>query len=204
MLDIVIASGNAGKIREISDMFGDLPVHWIPQKEVGTSPEVVEDGTTFRENALKKASAIAEWSGMPALAEDSGLQVDALDGAPGVYSARFAGEHATDAENVALLLRKLEGVPPEARTARFRAVMVLLLPEGELIEAEGVCEGSIATKPSGDAGFGYDPVFVPSGEQETFARLGLDVKNRMSHRAKALANLRPPLLRRLERSGGGV
>ena len=191
---IVMATGNAGKVREIIKMFEDLPVEWVSQKDLGNPPEVIEDGTTFRENALKKARGISDWANLPAMAEDSGLQVDALDGAPGVYSARFAGENATDADNTRLLLEKLADVPEEKRTARFRAYSIISFRDGTTLEAEGVCEGRIAFEPAGDAGFGYDPVFIPAGEEKSFAQLGLDIKNGMSHRAKALENLRPLLV----------
>ncbi len=194
---IVIASGNAGKIREIRDLFRDLPVELIPMTEVGNPPHVEETGETFRANALLKARAISEWSGLPALADDSGLAVDALDGAPGVRSARFAGPDATDDQNTALLLERLTDVPEDRRTARFHAVVVLYESEHMVIEAEGTCEGRIALASAGSHGFGYDPVFVPAGETRTFAQLGAEVKNRISHRARALERMRDALERRL-------
>jgi len=194
---IVIATTNRGKIREIRELCAGIPVAWVAMTEVGTPPVVVEDGPTFRENARLKAETIARWSGLPALAEDSGLEVDALGGAPGVCSARFAGPNASDAANVALLLARLEGVPPEKRTARFWAAAVLWWPDGQVDEAEGVCEGRIARAPAGTSGFGYDPVFIPRTENATFAELGTEVKNRLSHRAQALRRLQLLLLKRI-------
>ena len=192
---IVIATANRGKAREIAALYGDLPITWLAMHELGTPPDVLEDGASFSENATLKARAIAEWSGLPALADDSGLEADALGGAPGVRSARFAGPDATDAENVALLLEWLADTPTELRTARFRAVMVLWQPDGAVDEAEGTCEGHIGVCPRGESGFGYDPVFVPTGWTSTFAELGPEVKNSISHRAVALRRLRPALTR---------
>ena len=192
---IVIATANRGKVREIAALYEDAPIEWLAMHELGTPPDVVEDGVSFSENARLKARAISAWSGLPALADDSGLEVDALGGAPGVFSARFAGPNATDAENVALLLERLAGVSTEQRTARFHAVMVLWRPDGSVDEADGTCEGHICPHPRGESGFGYDPVFVPSGRTATFAELGPDVKNRISHRAVALRRLRPVLAR---------
>jgi XTP/dITP diphosphohydrolase len=194
---IVIASSNAGKIREIRELFHDLPIEWIPMAEVGSPPHIEETGETFQANALLKAQAISEWSGLPAFSDDSGLAVDALDGTPGVRSARFAGPDATDDQNTALLLERLKDVPEDRRTARFHAVVILYESARDVIEAEGTCEGRIALAPAGSHGFGYDPVFIPTGETRTFAQLGAEVKNRISHRARALERLRDALERRL-------
>lgn len=194
---IVIASGNRGKIREIRDLFGDLPADWISMTELGDPPEIEETGSTFHANALLKAQGIAEWAGLPALADDSGLVVDALDGAPGVWSARFAGPDASDDDNTSLLLDRLKDVPDEQRTARFKAVVLLFEPGREPLVGNGTCEGRIARQPAGSHGFGYDPVFVPDGETQTFGELGSEVKSRVSHRARALADLRGPLESRL-------
>ncbi len=200
---ILIATGNPGKAREIAAIYRDVPAPWCYYADLsetyGTPPDPVEDGVTFRDNALIKARAASKWAGIPAMAEDSGLVVDALDGAPGVWSARFAGEDASDAENVELLLSSMEETPDGRRTARFRAVLVVVSPNGTVIEAEGVVEGRIALSPRGSSGFGYDPVFIPAGHEATFAELGLEVKNRMSHRARALENLRPALVDALRR-----
>ncbi len=191
---IVIATANAGKAREIAAAYDGLPVEWSAMTQVGTPPDVEETGVTFAENARIKARAIAEWSGMPALSDDSGLVVDALDGAPGVWSARYAGPNATDSENISLLLGRMASIPDGNRTARFSAVVVLWRPDGTFDEVTGSCEGRIAFEESGDAGFGYDPVFVPNGYSQTFAELGADVKDGISHRAEALRRMRPLIL----------
>jgi XTP/dITP diphosphohydrolase len=195
---IVLATGNEGKIREIRKIFGDLPLRWVTMREVAATvgtkpPDVVEDGETFLDNALLKARAIYRWSGLPALADDSGLQVDALQGAPGVYSARFAGEDATDSLNTSLLLDRLSTTPTSLRTARFRAVIALVFSGDQYVVADGACEGHIASDPAGAGGFGYDPVFIPASKDQTFAELGAEYKDRVSHRARALEQLRPLL-----------
>ena len=160
--------------------------------------DVLEDRDTFYENALKKATETAAVAGVPCLADDSGLEVDALDGRPGVYSARYAGEGASDAQNNAKLLAELSGVSDERRAARFRCVIVIVDAEGrELAMAEGTCEGRIGQEPRGGHGFGYDPVFIPDGYDEAMAELGPETKNEISHRAMAAAKL-VPLLRELQ------
>ena len=194
---IVIATGNAGKIREIRALYGDLPVEWIPVSQLGAYPDIAETGESFFENALLKAQGISEWAGLPTLADDSGLAVDFLNGAPGVYSARFSGPSATDESNTQLLLSKLDGVPDGQRTARFHATIVAWWGADDYERADGTCEGHIIGEPRGESGFGYDPVFVPDGETETFAQLGAEVKNGMSHRSRALEKLRGALQRRI-------
>lgn len=149
-------------------------------------PEAVEDGATFAENAVKKAVLVAEYTGAIALADDSGLEVDALEGRPGVLSARFAGRHGDDAANNRLLLQLLLGLPDERRTARFRCAIALATPEGEVLTADGSCEGVIAHEPRGSNGFGYDPLFFMPEYGKTMAELPSDVKNRVSHRARAM------------------
>ena len=151
--------------------------------------EVREDGDTLEANARTKAVAVAGFAGAPALADDTGLEVDALDGAPGVYSARYAGPAAGDEANVAKLLAALGDVPPELRTARFRTVVVARWPDGRELVADGVVEGAIAAEPRGSRGFGYDPVFVPSPGESTFAELSLEAKGAVSHRGRALREL---------------
>ena len=196
---LLIATGNAGKIRELRALFD--PAHWdvITPAEAGVAGlEVVEDRDTLWENARKKARAYANAAGLPALADDSGLEVDALDGAPGVRSARYAGESATDAQNRAKLLRALAGVPAERRGARFRAVVAVTFPYGPNVRfGQGAVEGRIAMDERGDMGFGYDPVFaLPDGRR--MAELGRDEKNAISHRGRAVrdvALLRPWLAR---------
>jgi XTP/dITP diphosphohydrolase len=193
--EIVIASKNAGKIREIRQIFADLPVSVIT---IDHLPEVVEDGHSFAENARKKAVEIARHTGRWALADDSGLEVDALGGAPGIHSARWSG--AGDEANNDKLLDELRGVPAPARTARYRAVVVVADPQGALIaEADGACEGVIGLERRGSGGFGYDPLFVLPEYGRTMAEIPAETKNRISHRAQALERLRGPLTRALAR-----
>ncbi|HPU85322.1 MAG TPA: RdgB/HAM1 family non-canonical purine NTP pyrophosphatase [Candidatus Latescibacteria bacterium] len=198
---IVAATRNRGKLREIQSLYGDLPLMWRPMDDIGSPPIIEETGTTFQDNALLKARGIAKWSGFAALGEDSGLEVDALAGDPGVRSARFAGEHASDKENIALLLRRLEGIPRAERTARFICVVALVWTDGTEVVAKGTCEGHIAEEPAGTSGFGYDPLFIPEGQVATFAELGETFKNTVSHRARALRGLRPWLEGRIRYAG---
>ena len=156
--------------------------------------EVEETGTTFEENSKIKAEEIMKVTGMPAIADDSGLMVEALGGAPGVYSARFAGEHATDEENNEKLMSLMEGIPDGRRQAKFVSVITLMYPDGRILTARGECPGTIGRVPEGTNGFGYDPLFLPEGYSVTYAQLTAEEKNRISHRAKALEILR----RRLE------
>jgi XTP/dITP diphosphohydrolase len=191
----VIASTNPGKIVEVRQILEKLPLRLLSREEVGGWPEIEETGSTFLENALLKARAVSSFTGQAALADDSGIEVDALDGAPGVRSARFAGPHATDEENNARLVEALDGVPPERRTARYRCVAVVVSPEGEEIAGVGSCEGRIALEPRGSGGFGYDPWFVPEGESRTMAELSPEEKHAISHRGKALRGLAEQLRR---------
>ncbi len=193
---LLLGTRNRGKIVEIKRLFHDLPkVELLTWEEVHFSP-VEETGESFLENALLKARRISAETGLPVLAEDAGLEVEALGGRPGVRSARFAGEEATDRENIQKLLTELSGV--ENRRARFRAVAVVRFPEGKELIAEGELRGTIAAAPRGHTGFGYDPVFIPEGFNKTLAELGLEVKNRISHRAQALRRLKELLRRELE------
>lgn len=191
---IVLASGNRGKLVELSELLKDHAVSLHPLAEF-TDASAAETGDTFRDNALLKARFAAEAAGMPAIADDSGLEVDALGGAPGVYSARYAGANATDAANNDKLLNVLKAFPAEHRNARFRCVLVYVRHPNDLkpLVAEGVWEGRIAFQPRGSQGFGYDSLFVPSGSVKTAAELTLPEKNRVSHRAKALQALRQAL-----------
>lgn len=182
-MKLLLATTNPGKRREIEQHLAPLGVEVITLDEAGIEP-AEETGSTFEENAWLKAWSAARRSGLWTLAEDSGLEVDALGGRPGVYSARFAGPGASDEENNRKLLEALEGVPEHQRRARFRAVMVLASPQGERWAAEGVCEGSIALAPRGTGGFGYDPLFVFEGR--TFAEMSPSEKDAVSHRGKAL------------------
>ena len=200
-MTLVLASKNQGKIREIETSLVIPALTYRSLNDFSDLPEVIEDGSSFLENALKKARTISESLHLPVLADDSGLAVDALQGAPGIYSARFAGERATDQENMEKLLFLLDEVPETKRTARFVCVLVLYLPSGEWFQAEGTCEGRIALVQEGDQGFGYDPVFYLPDFQKTMAQIPLETKNRISHRARALEKMRPHLLGLLKRAG---
>ena len=194
MKTLVLASGNAGKLTELRAMLDDLGVAIVPQRELGVD-EVPETGTTFVENALIKARHAARVTGLPALADDSGLIVDALGGAPGLYSARYAGSPTDDAANNAKLLQALDGLPAAQRTARFYAVIVLLrhADDPQPLIAEGSWEGRILDTPRGHFGFGYNPVFLDPPSGLTAAEMASEHKNRISHRALALQALRDRL-----------
>ena len=186
---VVIASTNPGKIAEVRQILEKVPLRLLSRDEVGGWPEIEETGSTFLANALLKAHAVSRFTGRAALADDSGIEVDALDGAPGVRSARFAGPDATDEQNNRRLVAALDGLPTERRTARYRCVVVVVTPEGEEIAAVGSCEGRIALEPRGSGGFGYDPWFVPEGESRTMAELSPEEKHAISHRGKAMRGL---------------
>ena len=186
---IVIASNNAGKLREIRDILQPLGFTVVSQQEAGISIEVEENGETFAENAALKARAVYEALHCPVIADDSGLLVDALDGAPGVHSHRFAGEGATDADRNAKLLELLDGVPAEKRTARFVCSLCCAFPNGDVLEAEGYCYGRIAEECRGESGFGYDPIFICTEEGcagKTFGEATAEEKDAVSHRGKSL------------------
>lgn len=185
---LVLATGNQGKIIELQEMLSGFPVRLKGLKDFGPLPEVVEDGETFEENAYKKASQTARVTGFPALADDSGLCVDALDGLPGVRSARYGGEGLSDAERTERLLVALADV--ENRKAGFECVISIAVPTGQALTYEGRCDGQIAHVPTGKGGFGYDPVFYIPLLNKTFAELTLEEKSRISHRGKALARLK--------------
>jgi XTP/dITP diphosphohydrolase len=199
-VQLVIATGNAGKLRELRALLGDLDLELRSLLDVTDAPVVVEHGATYLANARTKAHALAAHCGVAALADDSGLEVDALNGAPGVRSARFAAdamhrhEPTDDRTNAAFLLGRLRGLAGELRAARFRCVIVVARPDGRECVAEGVCEGVIATAPRGNGGFGYDPVFLYPPLARTFAELAAAEKDRISHRAVAVERLRPTLL----------
>lgn len=198
---ILIATMNAGKLREYERLLADVPGLELETMASLSEPvEVVEDCDTFVGNARKKATEVAAVAGIPCLSDDSGLEVDALGGRPGVHSARYSGEGATDASNNAKLLEQLSGVADEARTARFQCAIVVVGADGrELAVAEGACEGRIGRALRGTHGFGYDPLFLPDGYTKTMAELGPDTKNAISHRAKAAAKL-VPRLQQLQRA----
>ena len=189
----MIATRNAGKAAELERLLRAIAgrVESLVSRDAVALPP--EGDRSYAENALAKARAAQAALGLPAIGDDSGLEVDALDGAPGIRSARFAGEKAGDAENNALLLRRLRGVPPARRTARFRCALALVGAGVEPVVVEGVCEGTILEAPRGDGGFGYDPLFLPAGESRSFADLSEGEKDRISHRGRAAAALRNAL-----------
>jgi XTP/dITP diphosphohydrolase len=187
---IAVASHNAHKLREIARICVGWPVEWATvETDPRPFPHVEETGETYLDNARLKAHAVAAALGLPAVSDDSGIEVDALGGAPGPRSARYAGEGATDERNLQQLIRALKGVPTGGRTARYRCVVVLAGPAGGELHAEAVCEGAVIGRPRGGAGFGYDPVFVPAGWDVTMAELTDDQKDRISHRGRALRAL---------------
>ena len=196
---LVMATRNPGKIRELRQILKDLDVHLLSLDDFPELPEIPERGPTFAENAAAKAREVARLTGLPALADDSGLEVAALRGRPGVWSARYAQDRTapappTDQDNWRKLLEEMAGVPLEARGARFVCEIALALPDGRLFKAHGECAGRIALTPQGEQGFGYDPVFALPEYGRTMAELGPRVKNRLSHRARALAALKELLL----------
>ncbi len=197
LMSIVLATGNRGKLAELRSMLADLPVEILSTEQALPLPlTVVEDGETFEHNARKKATEVSEATMMVTLADDSGLEVDALGGRPGVRSARFSGEGATDAENNQALLAMMQDVDDDDRSARFRCVIALVDPfDPDNVQiAEGSCNGRIARTPSGHGGFGYDPLFIVDDSGRTMAELDEAEKNRISHRGRALAALHPRLV----------
>lgn len=185
---LIIATGNSHKVEEFKQLLGDTPFDVLSAKACGGMPEVDETGKTFAENAYLKADALRRLAPEDAwvLADDSGLEVDALNGAPGIYSARYAGLNADNQDNIGKLLKALEGVPAAARTGRFKCALCVIDSKGSVAHYEGSCEGRIATAVSGTEGFGYDPVFIPEGYQQSLAKLGSAVKSQLSHRAGAV------------------
>lgn len=184
MKTLLVATGNLHKLAEIKEILGPLGIRILGADDVGGIPEVEEDGDTFHENAAKKAVEVAAARHCVTMADDSGLEVFALDGEPGVYSARYAGADADDRRNLEKLLEQMEGV--NERAARFRCVIALADADGLIGTAEGEVRGSIVDEPRGSGGFGYDPIFIPEGYEKTFAELAPDVKNSLSHRGAAL------------------
>jgi XTP/dITP diphosphohydrolase len=186
--ELALATKNPGKIQEILEICSEWPVKWLTA-DGADWPDIEETGDTYRDNALLKAHGVSRVLGVPAVADDSGIEVDALGAGPGVRSARFAGEHATDGENLSLLLARVADVGDAGRTARYRCVAACAWPDGREVVAEAACEGRITLQPRGDGGFGYDPAFVPEGEMRTMAQLSPEEKNLISHRGKALREL---------------
>lgn len=187
MEKVILASRNKGKLEEIKAILQKFGMETISRDDAGIPTfEVEETGNTFEENSLLKAQAIMDVAHVITIADDSGLEVDALSGAPGIYSARYAGENCTFEDNNRKLLQELEGVPEERRGAAFVSVITMLFPNGEKLVARGECRGKILTELRGKEGFGYDPLFMPEGENRSFAEMTSEEKNRISHRAKSL------------------
>ena len=184
---IVLATGNKGKIREFERAFCHMNITCVPVKDIVDVPEPEETGTTFMENAILKAKYYSEKTGLPCLADDSGLAVDALDGAPGVYSARYAGTHGDDEANNEKLIRELQG--KSDRTAHYVCALALVYPDGREVTAEGYCDGLVQDEPKGDNGFGYDPYFYVPEFKKTMAELSIEEKETISHRGRALREL---------------
>lgn len=184
--ELVIATRNPHKVREIERLLAGLGARVLSLADYPAIPEIPETGGTFAENARAKATAVARATGKWALADDSGLEIDALGGRPGTQSRRFAGEHATDADRIAKVLALMSEVADDRRTARFHCALAVAEPSGAIHEVSGTCEGRIASVARGSGGFGYDPIFLPAGESRTMAELSIDEKNAISHRGKAL------------------
>lgn len=189
---LVLATHNSHKKREMNTLLAPLGISIVGLDDFPQIGDIEETGTTLLENSLIKARSVHQITGLPSLADDTGLEVDALDGAPGVYSARFAGENPTYEDNVNKLLSKLEGVSAEKRTARFRTIIAFVDGRRELF-AEGIIEGLITVEPCGHEGFGYDPIFLPETESKTFAEMSQERKNQISHRGRALAKMQKKL-----------
>ncbi len=192
-MKLILASKNAHKAKEMQAILGEGVELITLDKTTAADIDVVEDGDTFEENAIKKATEIMRATGLPTIADDSGLCVDALGGKPGIYTARFAGEGATDDENISKLIVELDGVKEESRTARFVCVIALAVPNEEVKTCRGECEGRILTEKQGENGFGYDPIFYVPEFEKSMAELSSDVKNSISHRFKALNKLKESL-----------
>ena len=191
METIVAATKNKNKIREIGEIIRPFGMELISRDQAGVPDiEIEETGTTFEENSLIKAEEIMKLCGKPTIADDSGLEVDCIDKAPGVYSSRFAGRDGDDEANNRKLIEMVSEFPPEERTARFVSVITMVFPDGEKLIARGTVEGHVVTEERGDGGFGYDPLFVPEGYTRTFGEFGADEKNAISHRGNALRKLK--------------
>lgn len=190
MLEIVLATRNRDKVREIKKILNGINVRLLSLDDFPGCPKVVEDGETLEANAKKKALVVSQYTKKLSLAEDTGLEVEALSGVPGIHSARFAGDNCTYEDNNRKLLKLMEKLSWGERRARFRCVAALARPEGEVVTCEGVCEGMIAFEMKGKSGFGYDPLFLLPEYSKTFAELGEELKNKISHRARALAKIK--------------
>jgi XTP/dITP diphosphohydrolase len=192
-MKILVASHNPGKLKELAELLAGLPIQWVTLDDVGITHEIEETGDTFEANARLKAEGYAEMSNLLTLADDSGLEVDALGGEPGVYSARYGGPGASDDDRYRLVLEKMRDVPPGKRSARFRCVIAVAAPGDGIFTADGVVEGEVAFEPRGSHGFGYDPIFWMAEYGATLAELGPEIKNQVSHRARAVQAVRPRL-----------
>ncbi len=206
-MNIVIATKNRGKIQEMNSLFKRFCPHiqkinLLDLSEFPDLPNIEETGSSFYENAKIKALTAANFSGLLTIGDDSGLEVDALDNAPGIYSARFAGNNASDEDNNQLLLKKLKNFPRESRTARFVCNLAIALPENLINVFEGTCHGIISTSPKGGNGFGYDPLFIRSDSGKSFAELSSEIKNRISHRARAFEKAAAVIERYIEKTNG--
>ena len=197
-MELVLATGNSSKQKEIMAVLSDLPITIRNQSEFGSIPEIIEDGETCKDNAVKKATIIAKHTGRLTLADDTGLEVEALEGAPGVYAARYAGENATYSDNCQKLLKELRGVPLDNRNARFVTVLAIAEPSGLVQVVEGGLEGKISETLFGTDGFGYDPVFIVPELGRTLAQITLEEKNQISHRGQALLKVKDLLKKKLQ------
>ena len=196
---LVLSTDNKHKIKEIKDILKDLDIEVLSKAEIALKDfNVLEDGRTLEENSIKKAKALKEKTSFMVMADDSGLFVESLDGDPGVYSARYAGEEANDAKNNEKLLEKMKDIPLEKRNASFFSVIAIITEENEVLTAKGECKGHIAFKASGFNDFGYDPLFIPDGYDKTFAELSSDIKNNISHRSRALEEIKKTIINLLE------
>ncbi|MBQ5346732.1 MAG: RdgB/HAM1 family non-canonical purine NTP pyrophosphatase [Ruminococcus sp.] len=196
-MKFIIATNNAQKLKELERILSPLGINAVSPKQEGISlDDVDENGATFKENSYIKAKAACEKTGLPAIADDSGICVDALDGAPGIFSARFAGDEATDEDKNNLILEKLKSVPEEKRGAHYTCAVTCVFPSGDEIQVEGYCYGKIAYEPDGDGGFGYDPIFLYNGV--SFGQVSAEEKDKVSHRGNALRMFKAELLRYLE------
>lgn len=192
-MEIILATRNKNKIKEMTSLFSELPIKFLTLDQFPNVGEIIEDGETCKENAIKKATVVSRSTGKPALSDDSALEIDALYGAPGVYSARFAGEDVTYADNRRKVLTLMKEIPREKRTACFKTVLALVIPGKEPILTEGKTEGTIGMTEQGEEGFGYDPIFLLNGEKRSYSQMTSEEKNRLSHRGKAAEKMRKVL-----------
>ncbi|MBC8589796.1 XTP/dITP diphosphatase [Wansuia hejianensis] len=196
---LVLSTNNMNKLEEIREILKDLPIEVLAKKDIGASNfNIEEDGTTLEENSIKKAKTLSEKTDYLVMADDSGLFVDKLNGEPGVFSSRYAGEEGNDEKNNQKLMSSMENIPLIERTARFRTIITLITEDKEIITVEGECKGHIGYEPKGDNGFGYDPLFIPYGYDKTFGELSEEIKNRISHRGKALEKMKEVLIKLIE------